>query len=65
MNNRSDNRTPEQMVDYLLRREFSECPEPEHLRSEVQRFSQTFADSDGLVLDDVQTKVAWIYWRVN
>ena len=59
----SDDRTPEQMADYLSRRYFSGEPEAESLRARALELSRAFAVPDGFVRDSVNTKVDWIWWK--
>ena len=63
--NWADPRTPEQMADYMLRYYFFEDENREVLYREALRFSQTHIGADGLVIDNVSTKVAWIYWKTT
>ena len=60
----SDERTPEQMADYLIRRSFAGDPDAEAKRAAAQRSARELADADGLVRDAVHTKVSWIWWAV-
>ena len=60
--NWSDERTPEQMADYLARRYFDGEANVEEIRAAALRASRKLADADGLVRDGVNTKVAWIWW---
>ena len=63
--NWSDERTPEQMADYLVRRYFDGEANAEEIRAAALRAARARADADGLVRDGVNTKVAWIWWRVK
>ncbi len=59
----SDDRTPEEMADYLARRYFAGEPEAESLRARALALSRALADPDGFVRDRVSTRVAWIWWK--
>ena len=63
--NWADPRTPEQMADYMLRRYFAEDENRDELCRESLRIARQQAGTDGFVTDDVNTKVAWIYWRTE
>lgn len=63
--NWSDERTPEQMADYMARRYFDGEANAEELRAAALRAARELADADGLVRDGVNTKVAWIWWRTK
>ena len=63
--NWADPRTPEEMADYMLRHYFSEDENAQELRDGVLRIAEKDAGPDGTVLDGVDTKVAWIYWKTN
>ena len=57
-----DLRTPEQMADYMRRNYFSEDENRDELQQEILHLAENHAD-DGTVTDNVNTKVAWIYWK--
>lgn len=61
----SDRRTPEQAADYMLRRYFENEAEPERLRAGLLRAAERLSGPDGFVVDDVNTRVAWIYWKTE
>lgn len=63
--NWSDQRTPEQMADYLCRNYFAGEPELERLREEALSIAISMSEQDGYVVDNVNTKVAWIYWKAE
>ena len=63
--NWSDERTPEQMADYLVRRYFDGEANVEENRAAALRAARALADADGLVRDGVNTKVAWIWWNAK
>ena len=63
--NWSDARTPEEMADYMGRRYFADEADSGRLRAEALRVSEMLAGEDGKVRDDVNTKVAWIYWKLK
>ena len=59
----SDDRTPEQMADYLSRRCFAGEAEAESLCARALELSRALADPDGFVKDSVNASVAWIWWK--
>ena len=61
--NWSDERTPEQMAEYLIRRYFDGEANAEEKRAEALLAARALADADGLIRDGVNTKVAWIWWK--
>ena len=63
--NWEDRRTPEQMADYMRRSYFAEQDDADQLRAEAFRAAEHLCGEDGCVLDDIRTKVAWIYWRTE
>ena len=63
--NWSDERTPEQMADYMARRYFDGEANVKEIYAATLRASRELADADGLVRDGVNTKVTWIWWRVK
>jgi hypothetical protein len=60
--NWADPRTPEQMADYMSRTYFSGDENREELTQKMQRLAKQHAGADGNVIDNVNTRVAWIYW---
>ncbi|MBR6352907.1 MAG: class I SAM-dependent methyltransferase [Oscillospiraceae bacterium] len=58
----ADERSPEEMADYLCRRYF-EPEERERLYPAARTAAAGLAGPDGLVHDAVNTSVAWICWR--
>ena len=60
--NWTDLRTPEQMAEYMRRNYFSEDENRDELQQEILHLAENHAD-DGTVTDNVNTKVAWIYWK--
>lgn len=60
-----DLRTPEDQVNYLLRRYRFPDQDPEDIREKLLRAISGFLDEDGYFHDAVQTQVAWIYWNKN
>lgn len=61
----SDERTPEQMADYLARRSFAGDADAVGKRAAALRAARELADADGLVRDGVNTKVTWIWWKTR
>ncbi len=61
--NWSDERTPEQMADYMRRNYFAEDENRKELARETLRLARAHAAENGSVIDNVNTKVAWIYWK--
>ena len=62
--NWTDERRPEEMADYLLRRYFAEQERAEYYDAAL-RAARSLAGEDGLVVDRVNTKVAWISWETG
>lgn len=60
-----DRRTPEKMAEYLLHRNFEEDENREQLRADALIIARRLSGPDGCVLDNVKTKVAWIYWKTE
>ena len=63
--NWADPRTPEQMADYMGRNYFVGDENREELIQKTLRLAERHADADGKVIDNVNTRVAWIYWRTG
>ena len=63
--NWADERTPEEMADYMMRFYFSEDEDQDRLAAELLSLSKAHADGNGTVTDNVNTRVAWIYWKVE
>lgn len=63
--NWADPRTPEQMSDYMGRNYYSEDKNREELMQKTLRLAENLAGADGNVIDNVNTRVAWIYWRTE
>jgi len=61
--NWADERTPEEMKDYMLRACFSEEKNQDHLAAELLKLCGAHAGENGTVTDPVNTKVAWVYWK--
>ena len=62
--NWSDRRTPAEMADYL-RFNYATEEDPEDFHARALAAAERLADADGTVLDEVRTKVSWIYWRTE
>ncbi len=60
--NWEDRRTPEQMRETMLRRFFSE-EKRDAVSGELLRLIRAHAGEDGTVLDAVNAKVKWIWWK--
>ena len=60
--NWADERTPEEMADYLCRNYFDALPEQERLRGEALRAARALCPPGGTLRDEVRTRVAWIFW---
>ena len=63
--NWADPRTPEQMADYMLRTYFAEDENRDALACETLRLARQHADMEGKVIDNVNTRVAWIWWKTE
>ena len=63
--NWADPRTPEQMADYMLRTYFAEDENRDALARETLRLATRHAGADGKVIDNVNTRVAWIWWKTQ
>jgi SAM-dependent methyltransferase len=63
--NWADERTPEQMADYLCRNYFADDEDPEKLYAELLRVTGQLSGDAGVVTDDVYSKVLWIYWKIS
>ena len=63
--NWADPRTPEQMADYMLRTYFAEDENQDALACETLRLARQHADMEGNVIDNVNTRVAWIWWKTE
>ena len=61
----ADERTPQQMTDYFLKNCCAEETDDDHIRSKVMDAVSKHCDKDGKVVDDVHSKVAWIYWKTE
>lgn len=60
-----DERTPEQMADYMCRYYFSDTDKREELLRETLRLAKAHAGPDNTVIDNVNTKTVWIYWKTG
>jgi SAM-dependent methyltransferase len=63
--NWADPRTPEQMADYMGRTYFTEDENRDALTRETLRLAKQHANAEGKVIDNVNTKVAWIWWKTE
>ena len=63
--NWSDPRTPEQMADYMDRTYFAEDENRDALTRETLRLAKQHANAEGKVIDNVNTRVAWIWWKTE
>lgn len=61
----ADERTPEELADYMGRNYFSDEPDRVRLMYEVRRLCREWGGEKRTVTDDVNTKVAWIYWNTE
>ncbi|MBR6332279.1 MAG: methyltransferase domain-containing protein [Dehalococcoidales bacterium] len=61
----ADERTPLQMTDYFLRNCCEEESNDELVRAKVMDAVKKHCNNDGKVIDDIQSKVAWIYWNTE
>lgn len=62
--NWADERSPEEMADYLCRRYFGQ-EERERLYPAALAAACELAGADGIIRDAVNTSVAWICWRTQ
>ena len=60
----SDERTPEEMVNYIERRSFSGSM-PEETRRVLLRFCKKHVSSAGTLSDIIDTQVVWVYWNTH
>ena len=58
----SDRRSPADMADYMLRHYWDGAEGREAAAKAFEEAARSLCDSQGLVSDGVDTKVAWIYW---
>ena len=58
----SDRRSPADMADYMLRHYWDGAEGREAAAKAFEEAARSLCDSQGLVSDVVDTKVAWIYW---
>ena len=63
--NWADPRTPEQMADYMSRTYFAEDENRDALTCETLHLAKQHANAEGKVIDNVNTRVAWIWWKTE
>lgn len=63
--NWADPRTPEQMADYMKRSFYLEDDNRDELGDRILSVARSDANDNGVVIDAVNTKVAWIYWNTK
>ena len=63
--NWADPRTSEQMADYMGRTYFAEDENRDALTRETLRLARQHANAEGKVIDNVNTRVAWIWWKTE
>jgi SAM-dependent methyltransferase len=63
--NWADPRTPEQMADYMGRNYFVGDENREELIQKTLHLAKQHAGADGNVIDNVNTRVAWIWWKAR
>jgi hypothetical protein len=63
--NWADPRTPEQMADYMGRNYFAGDEDREELTQKTLRLAKQHANAEGKAIDNVNTRVMWIYWRTE
>ncbi len=63
--NWSDKRSVEGMTDYMYRNYFADSSDKELLRMKAFAHLKGMCDADGMINDNVNTKVAWIYWKTE
>ncbi|MCR5090997.1 MAG: class I SAM-dependent methyltransferase [Oscillospiraceae bacterium] len=61
----ADRRSPEQMADYMLRNYYAEDTNRDELYRESLRLARAHTGTDGLITDNVNTRVSWIYWKTE
>ena len=59
----SDKRGAEEMTEYMRRNYFAGESHAGELRAAMLERLKDMCDADGNVNDEINTKVAWIYWR--
>ena len=62
--NWSDNRTPEGAAEYLLKR-LDKPEQPNAVKAKALEIAGSLCNPDGVFVDAVNTKVAWIYWNTE
>ena len=62
--NWADKRTPEEMADYLYRHDWREIEGRDELKAKAKEAAEEMS-LDGYINDDVNTLVAWIYWKTR
>ena len=60
-----DPRTPEQMADYMSQTYLAEDENRDALTREILRLAKQHANAEGKVIDSVNTRVAWIWWKTE
>ena len=63
--NWADPRSPEQMADYMKRYYFSEDENGDELARRILLLARNHADENDMVTDNVNTRVAWIWWKTE
>ena len=63
--NWADPRSPEQMADYMKRYYFSEYENGDELARRILLLARNHADVNDMVTDNVNTRVAWIWWKTE
>ena len=61
----SDKRSVSEMTDYMYRNYFGDSPNKEILRMTAFAHLKGMCDAEGMIDDNVNTKVAWIYWNTE
>ena len=62
--NWEDKRSPEEELEYLFRHDLKELPD-DVFRPKAMEAIKKLTDDDGMVTDNVNTLVAWIYWKTE
>ena len=63
--NWEDRRSPEEEIAYLFRHDFKDLSDTEAAKAKAEEAIKSLTEDDGMVTDNVNTLVAWIYWKTE